>query len=297
MTNAAPTAGNPESDAAGIGRLLSRRRAEKGMAVESVAQELHLQVRQVVALEKGDFSGFSSPAFIKGYLRACARLYSMDGDALVNTYEASLPQLKTYSPAVVVSSERIILASGRSNKAVMFIALSVFFLAAICFLLWFTLGRDSIVLPFNDGEPVQSVPDVSLERPAVSGALPGLDNMSVAEMPVAAPAEINTTLQAGENRQVIAPTESPVDSVLHIEFVDDCWVQLKSDDGKVVHEKVHKKGEILDMPVKTPVHVWFGRAGAVNVSYNGAVVPVPVKPGYQSAQFVLGDELPSSEIE
>ena len=65
----------------------------------------------------------------------------------------------------------------------------------------------------------------------------------------------------------------------------------------MIHEKVHKKGEIFDMPVKTPLHVWFGRASAVNVSYNGAVVPVPVRPGFQSAQFVLGDEPASGEIE
>lgn len=294
MTTAASPAESPASDAAGIGRLLCQRRAEKGMTVDAVAQELHLQVRQVNALEKGDFSGFSSPAFIKGYLRACAKLYGVDGDALVNVYEASLPQSKTWSPAVVVSSERIILASGRSNKSVMFFTLSVFFLAVICFLLWFLLGKNPIVMPYSGNDSVQSVPDISMEE---VGALPGLESMPVADMPVAAPAEINSVLQSGESQSVIAPPEPPVDSVLHIEFVDDCWLQLKSDDGKVVHEKVHKKGEVFDMQVKTPVHVWFGRGGAVNVSYNGAVVPVPVKPGFQSVQFVLGDERPSSETE
>ncbi len=84
---------------------------------------------------------------------------------------------------------------------------------------------------------------------------------------------------------------------LHIEFNDECWVQIKSKDGKILHEKNHVNGDVLDMQVEAPVYLWLGRARGVNLSYNGAVVAVPVKPGAQSAQFVIGDEPSSSEIE
>jgi cytoskeleton protein RodZ len=298
MTTAASPAESPASGLAGIGQLLSRRRVEKGMTVEAVASELHLQVRQVAALERGDFSGFSSPAFVKGYLRACARLYGVDGDVLVHTYDSFLPELKTYTPAVVMSPERIILASRRSNRAIILAGLIVFSIAAVIgFLLWFFSGGSPISLPYKSNDSFQPTSDVGIEPSSVSGTLAVLDDMVVADMPVAASPQTNSALQSEGNKSVMAPNEPSMDSVLHIEFIDDCWVQLKSDDGKVVHEKVHKKGEIFEMSVKTPLHVWFGRAGAVNVSYNGAAVPVPVKPGFQSPQFVLGDELPSSGTE
>lgn len=297
MTAVASPAENSASGLAGIGQLLCRRRTEKGMTVEAVARELHLQVRQVAALEKGDFSSFGGPAFVKGYLRACARLYGVDGDALVHTYDSFLPELKAYAPVVAMNPERIILSSRRSNKAVFLVGLTVLLLAAVCFLLWFFSGESPISLPYKSNDSVQPASDVSTEPSGVSGTLAGLDNIAVADMPVTAPPATNSAVPSEANQSVMAPGEPPMDSVLHIEFVDDCWVQLKSDDGKVVHEKVHKKGETFDMQVKTPLHIWFGRAGSVNVSFNGAVVPVPVKPGYQSVQFVLGDELPSSGTE
>jgi cytoskeleton protein RodZ len=149
-------------------------------------------------------------------------------------------------------------------------------------------------LPNNASQPVSDAPAQPENIPealTIMESMPaknGSDPSSSIESAAAKPAE---------SQSIMMPVESPVDAVLHVEFIDDCWVQLKADNGKVIHEKVHKKGEIFDMPVKTPLHVWFGRASAVNVSYNGAVVPVPVRPGFQSAQFVLGDEPASGEIE
>ena len=119
----------PVSDLAGIGRFLRDCRAEKKLTVEEAAQELHLQKRQVIALEEGNFTGFNGPAFVKGYLRACARLYDVDGDRLVKLYDSLLPQLKTYNPVAAISPEKVILVSRRSNKTFVFV--SAFFVIAI----------------------------------------------------------------------------------------------------------------------------------------------------------------------
>jgi cytoskeleton protein RodZ len=286
----------PVSDLAGIGRFLRDCRAEKKLTVEEAAQELHLQKRQVIALEEGNFTGFNGPAFVKGYLRACARLYDVDGDRLVKLYDSLLPQLKTYNPVAAISPEKVILVSRRSNKAFVFVS-AFFGIAFFSCLLWLVSHGWPLVfssLPNNASQPVSDAPaqpDNIPEALTIMESMPaknGSDPSSSIESAAAKPAE---------SQSIMMPVESPVDAVLHVEFIDDCWVQLKADNGKVIHEKVHKKGEIFDMPVKTPLHVWFGRASAVNVSYNGAVVPVPVRPGFQSAQFVLGDEPASGEIE
>lgn len=268
------------TDLAGIGRSLQQGRAEKGMTKEDVAKELHFHVRQIAAFENGDFSGFSSSAFIKGYLRSCAKLYGMNGDNLVNLYTSLLPpQQKTYMPAAAVSSQKIILASRRGNKSVFFL-LAISLLAGISCAFWLGFRNWPMVLPDKVEAVAETVPDISAEPSEIPSTLAVTD---VSVMP------------PSENQPIMTPNQATQDSVLHIEFLDDCWVQLKSDDGKILHDKTYKKGEILDMPVKTPLHVRFGRAAAANVSYNGVVVEVPVKPGFQSAQFVLGDEPPSRE--
>jgi cytoskeletal protein RodZ len=207
----------------------------------------------------------------------------MNGDNLVNLY-ASLqpPPQKTYMPAAAVSSQKIILASKHNNKTTLFLLLSIFLVAGVAYSLWLGFRNLPIVSPDKIEAPSEPISDIS----AAPSEIPG--TLAVADVSVMPPAE---------NQPIMMPSPDVQDSVLHVEFVDDCWVQLKSDDGKVLQDKTYKKGEVLDMPVKTPLHIWFGRAAAVNVSYNGAVVEVPIKPGFQSSQFVLGDETASREIE
>ncbi|HSC75770.1 MAG TPA: RodZ domain-containing protein [Pseudomonadales bacterium] len=293
------------SDLAGIGRALRQGRIAKDMSVETAALELHLQIRQINALEKGDFGGFNGPVFIKGYLRACAKLYGLDGDNLVSFYDSFLPQPKMYT-SVIINSKKHLLAPRYNSKAVMSVSVLIVSVAFILSLFW--LGSHYWSEAFLDraNNALRSVFNIEDIQPQTSETLDAIRNISpqgavvaaAVDAPVTLPSLAENSVPASNDSQtVMAPEESIQDSVLHIEFIDDCWVQLKADDGTVLHEKVHKKGEVFDMAVKPPLHVWFGRSAAVNVSYNGVVVQMPVKQGFQSAQFILGDDSSSSEIE
>ena len=283
MTTQVSSGETPVSELVDIGRLLQQGRLEKGFTKENVAEELHLHVRQINALESGDFSCLKSPAFIKGYLRSCAKLYGMNGDSLVDLYTLlQPPQQKAYIPAATIGPQKIVLASKRSNKTTLILLLTIVLIVGVACSLWFGFRDLPIVLPEKVEVPIEPVAVISATPSEISSALVPTD------LPV---------VPSYENQSIMTPSQEIQDSILHVEFVDDCWVQLKAGDGKVLHDKTYKKGEILDMPVKTPLHVWFGRASAVNVSYNGAVVEVPIKSGFQSAQFVLGDESPSPETE
>lgn len=64
------------------GRLRASREKLK-LSIFDVARELKLQPRQIEALERDDYAIFSSPVFVRGFLRNYARLLGLDGDALV----------------------------------------------------------------------------------------------------------------------------------------------------------------------------------------------------------------------
>lgn len=306
MITAEPSAGMQVSDLVGIGRVLQQARIVKGITVENAAKELHLQVRQINALEKGEFGNFSSPAFIKGYLRACAKLYGLEGDALITLYDSFLPPPGTYTPSILVNSKKSVLVSGYRNKVAVFVCVCIALIAVLSSVFWLgsRYSAEGFLYSANNAlhsvvDVVDTSPDALLDAP---GALNVIENITPSGAPAAANIATaslvdNPAPSVNENQSVMTPGGDIQDSVLHIEFIDDCWVQLKDKDGHLLHEKVHKKGEVFDMSVKAPLHVWFGRAGAVNVSYNGAVVPVPIKQGFQSAQFILGDESSSGEIE
>lgn len=317
MTSVPITLEQQAKDLAGIGRCLSQGRLSKSLSVEEAAQELHLQPRQVKAMEAGDFSNFSSAAFVKGHLRACAKLYGLDGDKLVSACDFLLPPPKESLPLVFAAAKKDFLGADRNNKyALLFFAAVAIFLLAIAALLrvdfsgltyHFIQDTAEVVgsVTANDGSvagEAETVPQMTVVLPVpehaeLSAVDPANDsqanNLQVNNPPVA----VGSVVVQPVSPSVITPERVADNSALHIEFIDECWVQIKSDDGKILHEKIHRKGEVFDMQVNPPVHLWLGRAAAANLSYNGIFVTIPVKRGAQSAQFVIGDELRAGEVE
>nr|WP_229416437.1 RodZ domain-containing protein [Massilia sp. PDC64] len=65
------------------GQVLAAQREAMGWSVEQVADQLKLAVRQVVALEAGDYASLPSPAVTRGFVRAYAKLVKLDPAPLV----------------------------------------------------------------------------------------------------------------------------------------------------------------------------------------------------------------------
>jgi cytoskeleton protein RodZ len=73
--------GNPGQNP---GQILAAQREAMGWTVEQVADQLKLAVRQVVALEAGDYASLPSPAVTRGFVRAYAKLMKLDPAPLVS---------------------------------------------------------------------------------------------------------------------------------------------------------------------------------------------------------------------
>lgn len=297
-----------------IGNTLRQQREKKQFTLEDVARELHLPIRQVAALESGQFSEFRSAVFVKGYLRACAKLYGMDGDTLVRAYEQAEPQAEVVLRSPLAQAQRIVISSPRRTQKywLAFALLLLIAAAAVWYGQWAmqkveqstALTRD---VPTEQAVASDDVVDAVLDNASAQSAVAASNTAPelVASVPPALQPSVNTATSSNEavpNGEAAATPATDnnadaQDAALHMEFSDDCWVQIKDDAGKILHEKNYRKGEVLDLTAPPPLHVWLGRAAAANVSYNGALVSVPAKPGYQTAQFVLGDDTQSSRVE
>ena len=82
------------------GRALASQREAMGWTVEQVADQLKLQVRQVVALEAGDYASLPSPAVTRGFVRAYAKLMKMDPAPLVAQIAMDTPPTPDSSATV-----------------------------------------------------------------------------------------------------------------------------------------------------------------------------------------------------
>jgi cytoskeleton protein RodZ len=81
----------PDNQPGSPGRVLASQREAMGWTVEQVADQLKLAVRQVVALEAGDYASLPSPAVTRGFVRAYAKLVRVDPAPLVAQIAIDMP--------------------------------------------------------------------------------------------------------------------------------------------------------------------------------------------------------------
>ncbi|MHA4866962.1 helix-turn-helix domain-containing protein [Duganella sp. PWIR1] len=94
------------------GALLAAQREAMGWTVEQIAEQLKLAVRQVKALEAGDYAALPNMAVTRGFVRAYAKVLKMDAAPLVAMIEMAQPG----SPEVVVAPRKDLAASFSGSR-------------------------------------------------------------------------------------------------------------------------------------------------------------------------------------
>ncbi len=74
------------SSATGPGDRLQAARIQQGLSLDDVAGRMHLNASILKAIEKNEFEEITAPIFVKGYLRAYARIVSLDEDDMIDQY-------------------------------------------------------------------------------------------------------------------------------------------------------------------------------------------------------------------
>jgi cytoskeleton protein RodZ len=94
-------ADQPVPDNHGIpGKTLAAQREAMGWTVEQVADQLKLAVRQVIALEEGDYANLPGPAVVRGFVRAYAKVVKLDAAPLVAQIALDTPVANDTSSTV-----------------------------------------------------------------------------------------------------------------------------------------------------------------------------------------------------
>lgn len=70
----------------GPGERLQAARIQKGLSLEGVASRMHLSASILEAIEENNFEEISAPIFVKGYLRAYARIVALEEDDMIQQY-------------------------------------------------------------------------------------------------------------------------------------------------------------------------------------------------------------------
>lgn len=78
------------------GLLLRQSREKLGLSQQDVADSLNLRLDIITHLEKDEYSAIGQPLFVRGYLKACARLFNVEEKIVMSLYDqmAEAPQIE-----------------------------------------------------------------------------------------------------------------------------------------------------------------------------------------------------------
>lgn len=113
-----------------IGPRLKRAREELRLSITDIARQLRLTEERIESLENNDYQDMPGTTFVKGYLRAYARLVNLPADDLILDFERLhlMPEAKSF---IVSSYKQPILLSNKSLRWVVYlIGIGLFILAA-----------------------------------------------------------------------------------------------------------------------------------------------------------------------
>ena len=87
MTTEQPHDFQDDSQAAGPGQLLRNAREQLGWTREQVASRIHLRLTLIAAIEADTYDKHTSHTFIRGYLRAYAKLVGIPEETILAAYD------------------------------------------------------------------------------------------------------------------------------------------------------------------------------------------------------------------
>ena len=298
------------------GRTLAAQREAMGWTVEQVADQLKLAVRQVVALEQGDYANLPGPAVVRGFVRAYAKVVKLDPVPLVAQIALDTPAAtdltgttvrrdKPSSKPTSFSQVRYPSNGKRASKFPLALVAGAVVLIAAAVAAWqfgVTPGglmggpakeasADGVAAPDANvtvlpapvqGQPLVTQPDAGskpaeLLPPVISNAVPL----------ISVPPTTPSNPQGGGVASTGSGGAAASADALVINVREDSWVEVRPAKGKALFARMVKGGQTETVTITEPVTLIVGKPGAVDATLRGTPVALPAIAGGRVARVPL----------
>lgn len=244
-----------------VGQILRETRDAQHISLDDVALRLRLMHRQIEAMESDDFQSLGQPVFARGFVRNYARLLGIQPESLLDRMEGAPAE-----PAPITQAEPPMPSSWLSSPWLILFMLGVVVVVAVPVSLYLWLNSDA-------GEPQAPGSLGQMPQAVQSAVVPSLAANTPVESPIVAtvpPEALAAPVEAA------APAAAPSESIVHLEFGDESWVEVKDASGQMLLRQLHAAGSSADIRGRPPFVVVIGNAAQARMTYNGR--PIDLKP-------------------
>ncbi|MFM4976548.1 MULTISPECIES: RodZ domain-containing protein [Aeromonas] len=309
MTTEQPHDFQDDSQAVGPGQLLRNAREQLGWTREQVASRIHLRLTLIAAIEADTYDKHTSHTFIRGYLRAYAKLVGIPEETILAAYD----KLGLTPPDNIdmQSFSRRSRQQANDSRLKVVTWLVILVLIALSIAWWWqstarrSAGDEALAASEMGTEQTMSVASVT---PAVDVADPVLPVASdavateivVSDAAATVPAVVAATSAALSTETSAAEaTLSPAETAatkpgkapqLKMSFTADCWLDVKDANGKTLFSGLKKANDELVLEGPEPLRFIIGAPMAVNLEYQGKSFDMSRYNNGRTARFSLPQE-------
>ena len=306
MTTEQPHDFQDDSQAAGPGQLLRNAREQLGWTREQVASRIHLRLTLIAAIEADTYDKHTSHTFIRGYLRAYAKLVGIPEETILAAYE----KLGLTPPDNIdmQSFSRRSRQQANDSRLKVVTWLVILVLIGLSVAWWWqstarrSAGDDALAateMGATVNTPEANVaPAVEVAEPVLPAASDAVSTKVVvsgatATLPVVATdasAAVPTDVSGAVSTAESTTTEPAKAPQLKMSFTADCWLDVKDANGKTLFSGLKKANDELVLEGPEPLRFIIGAPMAVNLEYQGKSFDMSRYNNGRTARFSLPQE-------
>lgn len=278
------------SDGLTAGEILRQRREKLGLSQKYIAQKLRLKVSVIESVESHEFGSHQVATFIRGYFRSYAKVVGISEKEILKVLELSGEGQHQHKEHMMQSFSHQT-KKQKHDSHIMRITWGVLVVIIGISSIWWwqnhqqdTLSASSIkqdqavaansVLDQTQQEDNSDDLDLSMSSDDISSDesqdsdVVAQDtqelNTSSSEVAVALDAQ---TPQSQEEAKIEALSQSETSNKpLVMNFKNDCWIQVKDSQNKILATGMKKAGESVTLTGNTPYSIILGAPEGVSIT-------------------------------
>ena len=285
-----------------VGNVLRKKREVIGLSIDNIANQLNLDPKLIESLEKNDYVKFNIETYIKGYLRAYAKVLDLDGDTIINLYKESNPE-KTPEILPNVKPKR---QRNSGDKSVKLFSYIIALTVAVSILVWYQ--NNFLVQPPEENLNITNIK--TYENTNINGVdidykiinhtnswqwpINKADTNYESNNNVLEPVVSKTTQDKIENtadiNEVSEHNIQQSNDTIVLNLTGDSWVEIYDEEGGRLFLDLARSGKNYIINGNSPFDILLGAANQVSIEFNGSSVDIEPYIKFGIARFTLPEE-------
>ena len=302
----------PENNEASetVGEILHNKRKEIGLSLDEITEKLNLDSYLIELLENNDYEKFKVETYLKGYLRAYAKLLGIDGDRIIKLYKESNPEKEPeILPDVKPKNQK-----NSGDRSVKLFSYILGLTIVLSMLIWYQ--KNIMITPDVNENYIDNIElNKNNEINGVDTSYKIIIHSDYWQWPIDNISERYRESGSNDNskslknekiqddlkedviqEEVLETEESPVyetqqsaDTVV-LELRGDSWVEVYDREGNRLFLDLARSGKNYIINGNSPFDILLGAANEVSVEFNGSIVNIEPYTRYGIARFTLPAE-------